>query len=224
MRVIERVVSGASQKPGGDFLVGFNEINRPIHLARRDACLERAVEWLSRPVQQLGTAERIARVGAVIRMLRQALRHARLAVRSVRATERERDFLHFLELTLQQVESVDALIRHQSHLESKEHGFLGKFLGVSPDEVSLSAINFQRRAEDMLEGLWQVLRMSSAPYRQLQRENLDALSPEERERYERACANVCRTSAPSGENPASAAPDAVARNAASPLGAAEFPA
>lgn len=204
---------------------GYYELNRPVHLARRDSGVERAVELLAQPTGHLPTAARIEHVERVIALLRTASHHARLAARSPRAGDSERDFLHFLALTLQQVESVQALIHHQAHLESKEHGFLSKFLGVNPDEVTLSAINFQRRAEDMLEGLWQVLRMSSTPYRRLQQDNLKDLTAEERERYQRAMGSF-RTAVSKYAPPLSAPqPAASARNAGPPpvSGATEFP-
>jgi len=201
------------------------DTNRPVYLARRDAGVERAVELLSQPTSHLPTAARIAHVENVIALLRTASHHARLAARSRRAGEAERDFLRFLALTLQQVESVHALIQQQAHLESKEHGFLSKFLEVSADEVTLSAINFQRRAEDLLEGLWQVLRMSSTPYRRLQHDNLKELSLDERERYDRAIASFRKDAAAKYALPApSDRVPSAARNADPPIfsGATEF--
>ncbi len=165
---------------------GSHELNRPVHLALRDACAERAVELLSQPIHHIDTANRAMLVERIIALLRTAALHARLAARSERAGEQERDFLHFLLLTLQHVESVYALIQNQADMESREHGFLTKFLGVSADEVTLTALNYRRRAEDMLEGLWHVLRLSGAPYRVLQQTNLAEMSESDRERYRRA--------------------------------------
>jgi hypothetical protein len=200
-------------------------MNRPVHLALRDACTERAVEMLSLPMHPLGTEERIAHVDRVIALLRMSTQHARLAARSARAGERERDFLHFLRLTLQHVESVYALIQNQAHMESREHSFLTKFLSVGMQEVSLTAINYRRQAEDMLEGLWHVLRLSSAPYRELQQANFTELSKSEQERYHRARAGV-QEELSAGALPTfpETGPEPLIRNAAPPppSGTAEF--
>lgn len=215
---MRKVLATASSSPCAECY----DTNRPVHLARRDACVERSVELLTQATGHLPTAARMAHVERIIALLRTALHHARLAARSHRATDAERDFLHFLELTLRQVESVQALVHHQAHLESREHGFLSKFLGVSPDEVTLSAINFQRHAEDMLQGLWQVIRMSSAPYRRLQQENMKELSTEERARYDRAMESFRREAV--AKYPAETAGEGptASRNAAPPSGATEF--
>ena len=170
----------------------FIEANRPVHLARRDACVERAVELLYSPVQDMGTSARTDHVGSVIRLLEVALRHADLAARSPRTTPEEKDFVHFLRLILRNSESIRSLIQNQAHLESDDHCFLGHFIGASQDEASLSAVNYQRQAEDMLAGLWQAMRLSHAPYRGLQQQNLEALDAAERERYERAYASFRR--------------------------------
>lgn len=197
-----------------------------MHLALRDAGAECAVGMLSRPLHALGTDERMAHVGEVIRLLQLSAKHARLAARSARATERERDFLRFLRVILQYVESVYALILNQAQMESKEHGFLQKFLGETMmDELSLTALNYRRRADDMLEGLWHVLRLSSAPYRDLQQANFNALTDSERERYRRARqAFLERHTTTMPAATAVQTPEPMIRNAASPSdsGAAEF--
>ena len=164
----------------------FADLNRAVHLARRDACVERAMELLYFPIESMGTHERIAHVGNVIALLECALEHATRAGGSDRAIAKEHDFRHFLLLILGNVESVYAFLKNQEHLESEEHSFLTQFLGISEDEVTLSATNYHRRAEDMLMGLWQVLRMAHGPYRSLQQQNTSAFDESDRERYQRA--------------------------------------
>jgi hypothetical protein len=163
----------------------FRELNRPALLARRDAAVEQAVETLYRPVQSMDTQGRLAHVNSILALLKTALVYADRAAHSERATQKEKDFRRFLELVLGNVESVEALIRNQAHFQSEQECFLSQFLGSDAEAATLSATNFQRRSEDMLHGLWQILRLSHAPYRALQAENLASLTAEERERYER---------------------------------------
>ena len=47
-------------------------------------------------------------------------------------------------------------------------------------------MDYGRRAEDILKGLWHVLSLALAPYRSLQRENLNQLQDNNRERYQKA--------------------------------------
>lgn len=160
--------------------------NRPAHLARRDACVERAAELLSSSLDEMGTAARIAHVGHVIALLESAARHAMLARGAAEPGDQEGNFLHFLELILNNVRSAHAFLKNQAHLESEEHKFLESFLGVPPDEMMLSATNYRRRSEDMVAGLWHFLRMMHVPYSALKVANLAALDATAKERYHRA--------------------------------------
>lgn len=157
--------------------------NRPVHLARRDAAYERAVTMLYMPVSDLHIDTRVRHLEQVIELLRYAVHCAREAIRHTTPIEREKDFLHFLQLILQNVETVHALMRNQAHLEEKEHNFLARFLGAHQDHAALSAINYRRRADDMLQGLWQVLRMSHGPYQEQQALGKAAMSEDESRRY-----------------------------------------
>ncbi|MBN1268958.1 MAG: hypothetical protein JXB04_05180 [Kiritimatiellae bacterium] len=161
------------------------DVNRPVHLARRDCFFERAVELLYMPMQEMDTAARLARVERVLALLKTAENHADFAVRSARATDKERDFLHFLKLILQSVLSAHAMMLHQAHLEAEE-SFLCQFLNTRPEDSALPAMAYQRRSEDILQGLWHVLRLAHSPYRALQDETLNAMSDADRERYRKA--------------------------------------
>jgi hypothetical protein len=183
----------------------FRELNRPSLLARRDAAVEQAVETLYRPVRSMDTRDRLSHVNRILSLLKTALAFADRAARSERTTQKEKDFRRFLELVLRNVESVEALTRNQEHFQSEQECFLSQFLGGNAETAALSATNFQRRSEDMLHGLWQILRLSHASYRNLQRENLDSLTAEERERYERGYARyLALTPDPEPSAPAAA--------------------
>lgn len=181
----------------------FRELNRPAHLARRDVAVERAVEFLCLPVAAMNAESRVAHVDRVLSLLRTALEHADLAARSARTTQRERDFRRFLDLVLHNVTSLHALVENQAHFESEKQCFLDHFLGDRTEESALSAVNYQRRAEDMLQALWQIMRLSHAPYRAMQEENLAELTQEERERYRRGSATY-RESLPDPARPQTA--------------------
>lgn len=152
----------------------------------------------------MDTQDRLSHVNRILSLLKTALAYADRAARSERATQKEKDFRRFLELVLRNVESVEALTRNQAHFQTEQECFLSQFLGGNAETAALSAVNFQRRSEDMLHGLWQILRLSHAPYRELQRENLDSLTSEERERYERGYARYLAL-APDDAPPAPAA-------------------
>lgn len=164
---------------------GHFDINRPVHLARRDIFFERAVELLYAPTRNLDTVLRLQHVEHVLSLLQTADQHAFFGLRSSKATTDEENFLHFLKLVTDNVRSVHAMMGHQLQLESGG-GFMGEFLGVGSEESVLPALHYQRRAEDIMQGLWHVLRLAQIPYRSLSDGNQAGFSDEEKSRYEKA--------------------------------------
>lgn len=162
----------------------FN-LNRPIHLARRDAFFERAVELLYMPVQDLDSQARLSHVEKVLSLLTTAQKHAFFATRSPEAHQQEHDFLHFLKLISHNLQSAHSMTQHQLHLEGDE-SFLCQFLSASPEECALPAMHYRRRADDILQGLWHLLRLAHKPYRELQQKNLEAMQDDARARYKNA--------------------------------------
>ena len=158
------------------------DINRPVHLARRDVFFERAVELLYTPLQNVNTADRIKRAEVIIALFKTSETHAFFAIQASGTIPRESDFLRFLKLISDNVQSAHSMLQHQLHLEGEE-SFLCQFLSATPEQCILPAMHYQRRAEDILQGLWNVLQLAHAAYRSLQQENLQALSDPERERY-----------------------------------------
>ncbi len=161
----------------------FN-LNRPIHLARRDVFFERAVELLNMPLQELDIHLRIQHAEVVLSLLKTSESHAFFATRS-NAPAQEHDFLRFLKLIADNVQSIHAMMQQQSHLEGEE-GFLCQFLGATAEQCALPAMHYQRRAEDILQGLWHVLQLAHAPYRALQKTNFEGMKDDERIRYKKA--------------------------------------
>lgn len=162
----------------------FN-LNRPVHLARRDAYFERAVELLYLPTQELDTAARIHHIERVIALLKTADYHAHFATKSAGTQDAEQDFLRFLSLIAHNVQSALAMMQHQTHLEHEE-GFLCQFLSATPEACALPALHYRRRADDILQGVWHLLRLAHRPYRELQQGNVAALDQEEEARYRKA--------------------------------------
>lgn len=161
------------------------DINRPVHLARRDIFFERAAELLYSPLQHLSLRQRIRHVQVILGLLQTASRHAFYACQASGALARERDFLRFLDLLADSVQSVHVMLQHQLHLEGEE-SFLCQFLNATPEQCVLPALHYRRRAEDLLQGLWNVLQLAHGAYRQLQQQNREQLAPEDRERYQQA--------------------------------------
>lgn len=160
-------------------------LNRPVHLARRDVLFERAVELLGLPLTTQDTATRLQNAGVILACLRKAREHAFFAMRSELRDARESDFLRFLELVTDHVVSSHAMIQHQIHLEQEE-SFLCQFLGVDRQQSRFPAMHYQRRSEDIHHELWHLFGLAQPPYASLRQANVDAMTDEERARYQRA--------------------------------------
>lgn len=161
------------------------QLNRPIHLARRDAFFERGLELLYLPLQEMDTPTRIAHMQRVMEVMATARKHAFFASRSPQHCVRELEFLHFLELIYDNVKSMHSMMEHQVHLEAAE-SFLCQFLNTTREQCQLPAMHYRRRAEDLMGGLWQLLRLSHTPYRALQKEFAAAANEHESARYKKA--------------------------------------
>ena len=162
----------------------FN-LNRPIHLARRDVYFETAVELLYMPIQEMNTPRRLEHVEKVISLLKTAETHGFYATLSPYTNNPEKDFLHFLKMITHNVQSAYSMMQHQSHLEADE-SFLCQFLSAKQEECALPAMHYRRRADDIPQGLWHLLRLAHKPYRELQQSYLSALNEEEKGRYQKA--------------------------------------
>jgi len=164
---------------------GHLHVNRPVHLARRDAYYEAAVELLNRPFHSMDLRERIRHTERSLALFKTAAHHGRFAGHSPQALPQEADFLRYMQLIIEQVGSLLAMTRQQSHFVLEEC-FLGQFLKAQPDELQLMPGHYQRRAEDIQEGLCHLLQMAYQPHHDLYEANLNGLIPEERTRYNQA--------------------------------------
>ena len=164
--------------------VHFN-LNRPVHLARRDTYFEKMVEMLFVPVEEADTAERIRYFESILTMLKTAVTHASFAAKATTASDKDKDFFKYLVLVEDNVQSMLAMLEHQAHLEATE-SFLCHFLNTPPEQCFLPAMHYRRRADDLLEGLCHQVRLAHTPFRILQQENQEQLTSGERERFKKA--------------------------------------
>jgi hypothetical protein len=160
-------------------------MNRPVHLARRDAYYEAAVELLNRPLHGLDLRERVRQAERALALFKTAAHHARFAGRSPQALPQEADFLRFMQLVIDQIGSLLAMTQQQTHFLLEEC-FLGQFLKAQPEQLQLMPGHYQRRAEDIQEGLCHLLQMAYQPHHDLYEADMNGLTPEERARYNQA--------------------------------------
>ncbi len=159
--------------------------NRPVHLARRDACFERASDMLNCSVDEEANNDRQQHLRTILSLLTAAERHATFACKPEQAGERDRSFMNFLRLFASNVRALLDMTRQQGHLEEEE-SLLCQFLETSVEECALPAMHYRRRADDLLQGILHMLRLANGPYRRLQQENRAQMSAEDAARYQKA--------------------------------------
>lgn len=159
-------------------------INRTIHLARRDAFFDRAIELLNQPFGDLDNPTRLKLTEIILQLLKTAETHAFFATRAG-AMPRESDLLRLLKLIAHNVQSLHSMLQQQADLESDE-GFLCQLLGTTCEQCFLPAMQYARRADDILEGVCQILQLTHSTYRGMMQAARDSMSPEEQERYKHA--------------------------------------
>lgn len=159
--------------------------NRAVHLARRDAFFTRALELLCIPFHHIDLKQRLLNVTQVLACVQMSRKHASFAAQYEGAIPREDEFIHFLDLKIENIDSLAAMLQHQAHLE-EETNVLSSFLGITREQSLLPAFHYQRRAEDILQGLWHLISQAQSPYHNLRKACIDSLNDSDKERYERA--------------------------------------
>lgn len=160
------------------------ELNRPIHLARRDIYFEKAVELISS--QQLhGGDLRIEDFEEILFMLRTAREHARFSIRNADNSENDEQFSRFINLMAGNIKSVLAMLNLKQMVENGQEATFG-FLGGNEASVGLQAEEYLRRANDIVRSIQSTLKLAQEPFENLKAENREMATDEENERYNKA--------------------------------------
>ena len=160
-------------------------INRPVHLARRDGFFEQAVELTRCPLETMETERSLKEIDLILMLFDEAEAHARKAQRGITTPPHEQEFLRFLKLMSENVRALRATLLNQAHFE-KEESFLCRFMNCGTDACKSPAMAFHTHASDSLQGLRHILHLALAQYKNLKQDNLIALSRSDQTRYHKA--------------------------------------
>jgi len=161
------------------------ELNRPIHLARRDVYFEKAADLISAQHQIHGIALRVEDYEEILFLLRTARQHARFSIRNVGKNENDEQFSRFINLLAGNVKAVLSMINLKGMIENTQ-GSSFSFLGVNQASAGLQAEEYQRRANDIVRSMQSTLKLAQEPFETLKEVNREALTADENERYEKA--------------------------------------
>lgn len=161
------------------------ELNRPVHLARRDISFEKAVELISNQQPTFGGGMDVETYEEVLFLLRTARQHARFAIRHTGRNSHDEQFSLFVDLLAGNVKAVLSMINLKGMVE-RAKGSSFSFLGVNEASAGLQAEEYQRRANDIVRSMQNTLRLAEEPFERLKTENRASFSEEETLRYEKA--------------------------------------
>ncbi len=161
------------------------ELNRPVHLARRDVYFEKAVELLCDLRQSPDGSLATEVYEQILFMLRTARDHAAFAIRGAGMSGHDKQFRLFINLLVGNVKSVLSMISLKGMIENSQ-GSSYSFLGVNQASAALQAEEYQRRANDIVRSMQNTVKLAQEPFENLKAENRETATDEENLRYKRA--------------------------------------
>jgi len=159
------------------------DINRPVHLARQDAFLEKAAEFFRDCLAELPYKQKAQQIDVALYCLQSAAEHGNLAANTTHTSPLEAPFLLFIRMVLFNLYSVRVIMENEHALKDRKSP-LWQFLhrnGKMKDVVS-----FERSGELLLQDVAHLFGMVEAPFRDIQATLAGEMTANERERYLRA--------------------------------------
>lgn len=164
-------------------------LNRVVHLARRDAFLEKAFEVLRGPLAELPYRQRAQQIDLTLYYLQSAVEHGLLAAKvtpaeaAPAAKPTETSFLLFLRLVLSNLYAARVIMENVHAL--KDHkGHLAQFL--QPNAKTNPLAGLEHEGEQLLQGTEQLLGLAEAPFGALRKTMAASLNTSDRQRYQKA--------------------------------------
>lgn len=159
------------------------DLNRPLHLGRRDVFIERASAMFHQGLRDAAEPLRLQAIDMALYYLQAALEHSVLAAKASRAHPQEASFVLFIRTVLLYLHSARAILENERQLKDTQSA-LWEFLNRRGREEALAA--FARGSDQLLEDVAHLFRMADEPFRELRQTLLAALDEAERARYTRA--------------------------------------
>ncbi|MBI2441377.1 MAG: hypothetical protein HYV35_08410 [Lentisphaerae bacterium] len=159
------------------------DLNRPVHLGRRDAFLEKAFEIVRACSAELPYKQRAQHVDIMLYCLHSAIEHGSLATNATPGAEQEVPFLLFIRLVLANLRLVRVIMESEHALKDQTHP-LGQFL--HRHIKANHAAGMACESGLLLHDAAKLLSLTEAPFRDIQKALTEGLNANDRKRYQRA--------------------------------------
>lgn len=159
------------------------DANRPVHLARRDAFLEKAREVFRACLADAPHKQRAQQIDTTLDCLQSAVEHGALAANTTPTSPLEAPFLLFIRMVLFDLYSVRVIMENEHALKDRKSP-LWQFL--HPNGKTNNVVSFDRGGEQLLQDVAHLFGMAEAPFRDIQKTLAEGMNASQRERYQRA--------------------------------------
>lgn len=163
------------------------DINRPVHLARSNAFLEKARRQFQECVGKSPQQHCVQSIDSCLFYLHSALEHASLAAKSTKTNPLEEPFVAFLSMMVTCLYSARLLLESEFQLaDHKSH--LWQFLHQRGKKQE--TVKFARSGEQLLEDVAHLFKVAQEPFADLWQSLLESMDDSERARYKLAYENL----------------------------------
>jgi hypothetical protein len=159
-------------------------LNRPVHLARRDAFFEKAVARIKRLKTQDQPAAQCKCAEQALYLLLEAHICAEAANLSEKTSTQNRLFMDFMDTAVENTQSITSLLRRQISMNAPGNS-LDRFLGSADTGEKMSG-HYRRCAAHILKGLILILQQAEKPFLDLRKTSLAKMTVADKARYEKA--------------------------------------
>ena len=157
-------------------------MNRPLHLGRRDVFLERASELFHKCLKEKPDKNRTQNLETTAYYLRSALEHSVFAAKSINTIPMEKSLILFIRMILFYLHSALTIIESESQVKNKKSP-LWIFLHQNGNDDTAS--DFARSGKQLLEDVAHLFHIVEEPCRNLQKSLIENMTEQDRTRYKR---------------------------------------
>jgi len=159
------------------------DLNRPVHLARSNAFIEKARKLFQECIGKAPQKRRIQIIDGSLYYLQSALEHATLAAKSTRTDSLEESFVAYIRMVIICIYSARLLLENELQLNDMKSSF---WQLLHRRGKATQAVKFARSGEQLLEDAAHLFNVSREPFEEHQKTLLENMTDEERARYKLA--------------------------------------
>lgn len=156
------------------------DINRPVHLARQDAFLEKATEVFRAYPADAPYKQQAQQIDTTLDCLQSAVEHGTLAANTTHPAPMEALFLLFIRMVLFDLYAVRMIMENEHALQDHKNP-LWQFLHRNGNANEVAG--FAHGGKQLLQDVAHLFGMVEAPFRNIQKTLAEGMNANDRKRY-----------------------------------------